>query len=330
MLSNINLTDRSIELLHRRDISDTEINQFQQLLNDAQAEITNSGKSSKQVLQEMDSHELDLLKRANSLANSIQVTGLSDEGAANLLLQPDFSDRVDLNNDGIVEVGIGRSITFPPVNAPDSVKRAWDEATAGMSEGDMMSMQLHMHLAIYGVNIEGIASKTPLPPEQQWDAQHIQAMFADLYGGLEFAVNMDGWTEQHKMEKSFYERFEQALTTPTAAFAQVTPTSQNTESEQQANVESESDSSPDSQLDSLMQLILDARMGLDRRKLDEIEEKIKAIENDSTLDPKTKKAMLEQLETQKQDVLDKARERIEQEEKLRSLQQQIATSIGIL
>lgn len=210
MISTVQLTARSIELLHRRDMSDSEIDAFQALLSEAQSELASDGCSAQSILQQMSDDELALLQKANCLVERIGVSGLSEEGAANLLAQPDFSDRVDLNNDGIVEVGIGKSIVFPPVNAPDHVKAAWKEATAGMSEKDTMLLQMHMHLAVYGVNIEGM-TKAPLSPQQQWSAQGVAELFEALRGGLEFRVDLEGWTEHNKMLLGFYSRFEQAL-----------------------------------------------------------------------------------------------------------------------
>ncbi|MDU0354142.1 hypothetical protein RS130_09500 [Paraglaciecola aquimarina] len=321
MLHAINLTERSLERLHRRNVSDAEIIDFQQLLNDARAEMADTGKSSKQVLMAMDSTELSLLQRANSLAQNINANELSEEGATNLLKQPDFSDRVDINNDGIVEVGIARTLVFPPVNAPPFVKQAWNKASEGMQETDLMTLQLHMHLVVFGVQIEGIPTKTPLAPEQQWSADGIQTLLSDLYGALEFAVNMDGWTDTHKMEKEVYSRFEQALenTSPSGSFYRTT------QSNQQATEKHVSTENIDKQTsyETLMQLVLDARIGLDRTKLKEIDEKIQALESDTSLDPATKKDMLQQLEKQKQNVLDEAQKRIEHEQKLRALQQQL-------
>jgi hypothetical protein len=67
-------------------------------------------------------NELTLLQKANSLADTINVQGLTEEGATNLLSQPDNSDKVDLNNYRLVEVGIAKLMIFPPVNAPVTAK----------------------------------------------------------------------------------------------------------------------------------------------------------------------------------------------------------------
>lgn len=211
MISAIQLTDRSVELLQRRDMSDTEVEAFQLLLNQAQSEMASEDESAKSVLEQMSAEELALLQKANSLAERISLGGLSEEGAANLLAQPDFSDRVDLNNDGIVEVGAARNIVFPPVNAPDHVKAAWEEATADLNESDKMMLQLHMHLSVYGVQTDGLPSATPPSPEQQWSRGGIEELFETLRSALDFRVGLEGWTDHNKMLLGFYSRFEQAL-----------------------------------------------------------------------------------------------------------------------
>lgn len=211
MISELQLTTRSVELLQRRSLSESEIDTFQALLSEAQEDMRGEDLSAREVLQQMSDEELDLVRRANSLADGISINELSEEGATNLLHQPDFSDRVDLNNDGIVEVGAARSITFPPVNAPDSVKNAWAEATEGMEESDVMMLQLQMHNSVYGFQIDGVSSADALPPEEQWSRSGIDELFAMLRGGLDFRVAMDGWTDYNKMLQGFYDRFGAAL-----------------------------------------------------------------------------------------------------------------------
>lgn len=98
-----------------------------------------SNMSTKQFISTLEPDELYVLQKANHLASSIKVDMLSDEGADNLLLMPQGSDKaVDLNNDGIVEVGCAKEMVFPLPNAPSSVKTAWKEATAEMSSEDSL------------------------------------------------------------------------------------------------------------------------------------------------------------------------------------------------
>jgi len=93
--------------------------------------------SAKQFLSSLTPNELYTIQKANHLADSIRVNMLSDEGADNLLLRPLGTDKlVDLNNDGVVEIGESKGFFFPPPNAPASVKSAWEEATKGLSFGE--------------------------------------------------------------------------------------------------------------------------------------------------------------------------------------------------
>lgn len=210
MLSSVNLSSDSIDLLQRRGLSDQQIGNFAELLTQAKERV-GEGATAKQALSELTKAEMTLLQQATSLADPIQVNTLSNEGATNLLAQPDRSGMVDLNNDGIVEVGKAQTISFPPVNAPDHVKSAWDTATEGMAEADRLILELNMHHAVYGVQIDGVETKTALPPEQQWSAEGWQQLLSELEAALAFDVSMDGWDRYSLLKQDFYQKFDTAL-----------------------------------------------------------------------------------------------------------------------
>jgi len=102
-------------------------------------------------------------------------------------------------------------MTFPPVNAPESVQRAWDDATEGMSEQDKMVMQLHMHTMIYGIQIEGVSTPQALSPEAQWSENGIKQLFENLRSALEFSVSLDGWDRFNLVKNDFFDKFEKGL-----------------------------------------------------------------------------------------------------------------------
>jgi len=210
MQVNMDLSARSLDLLQRRGVSGEQIEDFTSLLSDAQQALKD-GASAREVLNAMSKDELSLLQKTSSLAEPINVSEISDEGATNLLAHPDRTGMVDLNNDGIVEVGKAQTISFPPVNAPQHVKDAWEEATVNMTEGEEMMLQLSMHIQTYGINIEGAASKPALSPEQQWSTEGWQKLMKEARSALEFSVGMDGWTRMNVVKNDFYNRFEQAL-----------------------------------------------------------------------------------------------------------------------
>lgn len=210
MISSTSFSTESMNLLQARGLSESQISDFSLLLQEANEQRENNI-SAKEVLNNMTKGELQLLQTATSLADPINVNSLSKEGAINLLAQPDKTGLVDLNNDGIVEVGAARNITFPPVNAPTHVKDAWDKATEGLSTWDKAVMELNLHTSVYGVEINGMPTKKPPTPEQQWSSTNLIEWFATLRSGLERSVQDEGWTEHNKVRRDVYNKFESFL-----------------------------------------------------------------------------------------------------------------------
>ena len=110
-------------------------NCFNDILKDRQSKKMNA----KDYLATLTSEELSIIQKEKCLAEKINISKLSEEGAENLLVaKGDYKKLVDLNNDGITEIGEGKSFIFPPPNAPDKVKDAWEEATANLSFKEKM------------------------------------------------------------------------------------------------------------------------------------------------------------------------------------------------
>ena len=210
MISSTSFSTESMNLLQTRGLSETQITDFASLLDEAHEQQENNI-SAKEVLNTMSKSELQLLQTATSLAAPINVNSLSKEGAMNLLAQPDKTGLVDLNNDGIVEVGAARNIMFPPVNAPAHVKNAWDKATEGLSFFDKAVLELNLHISVYGVEINGMPTKQPPLPEEQWSSTNLVEWFATLRSGLEFSVKEEGWTHFNEVQRDFYDKFESLL-----------------------------------------------------------------------------------------------------------------------
>ena len=99
------LSATSVERLQTRQLNQQEITGFAAILSRAAGQQ----KPATQFFAALSQDELKLVQKAHSLARPIQISALSQEGAQNLLSQPDGSDLVDLNNDGLVEVGTGGS-----------------------------------------------------------------------------------------------------------------------------------------------------------------------------------------------------------------------------
>jgi len=204
------MSAKSVGLLEMRGLSEKQVSDFSALLDKSKAQ-QQEDVSAKQVLAEMSQDELALLQKATSLAAPIKVNALSQEAAINLLAQPDRTGMVDLNNDGIVEVGAARTISFPPVNAPARVHDAWEKATEGLSEWDKKTMELTMHISVYGIEINGQSTKQPLSPEQQWSKEGVEQWLATGRAGIEFDVNLNGWTRWNIVKQDFFNRFEAAI-----------------------------------------------------------------------------------------------------------------------
>ncbi len=122
------LSGEYVELVHRRQASDD---------------------SAKSFIKELSIKELMAVQKANGLAGRIRVDALSDEGAENLFLGKMLgSDFVDLDNNAIVEIGEAKSFHYPPVNAPQEVKDAWERKTEGMPEMELIMLQgsMLMHM----------------------------------------------------------------------------------------------------------------------------------------------------------------------------------------
>ncbi|MDC8829850.1 hypothetical protein [Alteromonas gilva] len=332
--TTIRFSDASVDLLRVRKLNEQDISGFADIL----ANAAQQNGSAKDFLQSLSPEELRLVQKANSLANPIEVNALSKEGAQNLLSQPDGSDLVDLNNDGIVEVGAARTIHFPPVNAPASVKAAWEEATADLAPFDKVTLELTMHHMVYGVNLDipGAVQKTPLPPEQQWNGTNIKRLENYARSNLEFRVNYDGWTPYNQQLKTVYDSFFATIgggsSAPQPGFTTEQPAVNNAptvipsditdaEGDNTANEADEEAPHPNSLLNEVHQLILAARLGIDRQKIKELEKEMEAVRNDTTLSAEQKAEKLQALQQEIEQLIEKARERAVEEEKRKATQE---------
>lgn len=307
-----------LSLLSQRQLSPDDISAFKDILTEAK----NSHLPKHQFLLTLEPTDLAILQKVNGLAEPIAVNNLTAEGATNLFATPSGEGLVDLNNDGIVKIGEANTLHFPPVNAPQYVKDAWDKATEGLDFFDKATMELTMHHMVYGVQLDGIPSKSPQSPSQQWSVNGLSALFGDLYSNLDFRVGMDGWTERNLSLQSVYQTFETALE---QYFDQeIQPKQQSTEVNTNAtssggqSTNLESQDKPSERLEKLNQLLLDARIGLDREKIKALEEKMEAVLNDPSLTPKQKTLKLQALQSEIEQVIEEARRRAVEEEKRKS------------
>ncbi|MFY0669197.1 MAG: hypothetical protein JXQ95_14300 [Alteromonas stellipolaris] len=253
--SNTEFSQSSLNQLQVRSLTDDEISGFGNILRQANEQTT----TSKEFLKSLSSDELQLVKKANSLAANINVDSLSQEGAQNLLRQPDGSDLVDLNNDGIVEIGIGKTIHFPPVNAPPHVKAAWEKATEGMDWGEQARMELTMFSMVYGFGINGVTADAALPPEQQWNTTNINAFYEYAQSNLEFRIGMEGWTDYNRQLDKVYDSFFSSIRQSSISTFQPQQNASAIKSSSLTDQTTTTPMSPSDRIKEVNQLVLDAK-----------------------------------------------------------------------
>lgn len=128
----LNFSNRSLDLMQRRGVTDQDRDRFASIL--ATASSTGGCNAPKTFLNNLSTDEMEVLRKVHCLAAPISVAGLDYEGAYNLLVAP--GEAKDLNNDGLLGIGAAKMWEYPPPNAPEAVKKAWEEATAGVPESE--------------------------------------------------------------------------------------------------------------------------------------------------------------------------------------------------
>lgn len=196
----ITLSSKAIDLMQRRQVSDEATRQFKGIL--AKANTSNAQADPKVFLNGLSPSEMETLRAVHSLGNSINVSSLSNEGAANLLVQPGSAQ--DLDNNGLTSIGAGNLITFPPQNAPESFKAAWASASEGMSELDIPT---HMIFAV------GLANIGREPGDPNWHNPYADSNYdykgavGSIKSALEYQYSKNMMSqEQYQKDMIFYNR----------------------------------------------------------------------------------------------------------------------------
>lgn len=125
-------SSRAIDLMGRRSVSEGDQQKFAAIL--AKASSGNASSDPKAFLNSLSSNDMEILRKVHCLGAPISVAGLDFEGAYNLLTVP--GEAQDLDNDGLLSIGPGKMWQYPPPNAPETVKKAWEEATEGIPESE--------------------------------------------------------------------------------------------------------------------------------------------------------------------------------------------------
>ncbi|MDO8988025.1 MAG: hypothetical protein Q7U91_00160 [Sideroxyarcus sp.] len=138
-----------MEMASRRGINTQDEEAFAGILNRAYS--SGGMEDPAAFLKTLSREDLGVIQRVHSLGAEINPAGLGKESAYNLLLPDGYS--VDFNHDGMEDMGEGRGIHFPPRDAPQAVVDAWNTATQGMDEIDLLSYSMVMHGYIHGISI---------------------------------------------------------------------------------------------------------------------------------------------------------------------------------
>ena len=141
------------EMADLRGVSADDQKQYAAILDEAYSDRAMD--DPRKFLQSLSASELDVVRRIRCLADTINPASLSDEGASNLLLPEGYS--VDLNHDGIDEVGAAKTLHFPPRDAPAAFTEAWFEATGDLGFGDYATHAMTFLLAFHPPAEAGIA-----------------------------------------------------------------------------------------------------------------------------------------------------------------------------
>lgn len=164
------------ELSNRRGVSQAEQAIYAGILNRAYSQGAMSDPQS--FLKSLSGEELAVVQHNHCLADTIDPSSLSREGAYNLLLPEGW--RADLNGDDLVEVGIGRGILFPPSNAPTGLRDAWIESTKGMKEMDIATFGLVMFSSMHTFPVNDQPIRRTMPTDSMDSYRKVVANLLDM------------------------------------------------------------------------------------------------------------------------------------------------------
>lgn len=169
-------------------------------------------------LQGLSSEELEAVQHVHHLANSIDVGTLTEEGAINLLIPPPA--QVDVNRDGLTQVGKAQMIRFPDSLTPPSVVDAWNETTAEMAPRDKMIYQFRMKMPTLVANFQIDENGNFLGRREPGDPEYVNPMANPGYSYVDltqqYLDSLDYFKnqiprEQYESQTAFWREFQQNL-----------------------------------------------------------------------------------------------------------------------
>lgn len=169
-------------------------------------------------LKTLSTDDLRAIQQVQSLADPIDVSKLSDEGAMNLLLPPDA--QIDSDKNGLTTVGVANTIRFPDSNTPKAVRKAWEVATANLSERDRGILTLQMFSAVSNANMKFDAQGNWIGSAEPGDADWRNPMSSSSFSYLDFVgrkiENIERFkgymmVDDYQNQMSFWNTFQEEL-----------------------------------------------------------------------------------------------------------------------
>lgn len=190
-------------------ISEAEIRQFRKIVKEAE-----SSSDAKSFLKSLSWKDRKLVKQANSYGHNLTddvIDRMSQEGARNMILQPDYRDYVDYNNDGVVEKGLGRSFVFPPPNSPEAVKDAWDKTMENLPEKERLLASTIFFVQSLNANLKRDNNGKVIGFYHAGEAGYKNIFPADTGGWFALFDKIDDYLEQAQhidpSRKKHYEKY---------------------------------------------------------------------------------------------------------------------------
>ena len=183
--------EKDASLMNIRGVTDSDRQRFAEIVQDAAA--TGGYQDPVGYIQSLSNKDVQVLRRVHSLAETSGVLNTNVEGAVNLLLPP--QNHTDLNNDGLVNTGAAVGFVFPPPNAPQSVKDAWEETIKDLPENEKLLATTPFMVASVAANIKFDSEGTAIGIYEHTDPE-----YRNVFGNTEdeWDALLKGLIEQRK------------------------------------------------------------------------------------------------------------------------------------
>ncbi len=157
-------------------------------------------------LKNLTDEELSTVQHVNRLAKPIDVDELTPEAALNLLVPRPA--QVDLNYDGLTQVGKAYTIRFPDSRTPEAVVNAWNETTADMDPMEKSFYELQMKLPTMLANIQVDDQGRYVSHTEPGDPNWVNPQADPEYSYTELTEQMIDYLDyfQHQIPKDQYEQ----------------------------------------------------------------------------------------------------------------------------